>query len=297
MNINNNLLKFVRYEINNNISFGVLYNDIYIIPKDDILTLRSFPTLDKVIKKLTEQEADEVIDYCSTVKNPKGLIETSSVTLLSPIDKVPHDIICLGLNYTDHIKEMAKNIAIDTVYFSKRATFFNGTNSDIKYDFSLDSSFDYEVELAVVIGKGGKNIKKEDAEKHIFGYTILNDLTDRKLQKSVSQWYRGKSLDNLLSIGPCLVYKKNLPLPLELDIKSFINDEVRQHSNTKYMIKDVATTIEEISLDLTLEPGDIISTGTPSGVGDGFTPPKYLKSGDKVECYIEKIGSLTNKVV
>lgn len=293
----NNLIKFIRYEIQDNIEFGIIYDEIFIISKNSIECLKKFNTMNEVIEKFSEENADDIFKIFKEKINLESLIKIKDVIILPPLEKVKHDIICVGLNYIDHISEMEKDIPVKTTYFSKRVTFMNGTNSDIKYDFSLDKELDYEVELAVIIGKTGKNITKTESENYIFGYTILNDLTARNIQKSSSQWYRSKSLDNLISIGPCIVYKKNLLLPLELEIKSIINREIRQSSNTKFMIKNINELIEEISLNLTLEAGDIISTGTCSGVGEGFNPPKYLKNKDIVECVIENIGVLRNNIL
>lgn len=155
-------------------------------------------------------------------------------------------------------------------------------------------NFDYEVELAVIIGKDGKDIPFEEAEDYIFGYTIGNDITVRDIQKKHIQWFKGKSLDTCTSIGPYIVHKSAIPFPVDLDISSKVNGEIRQKSNTKDLIFDIPTIISDLSKGLTLRAGDIILTGTPAGVGAGFKPPKYLKPGDIVECYIEKIGSLTN---
>ena len=180
--------------------------------------------------------------------------------------------------------------------FQKRASEIIGTNQSIKSRLDLDEKLDYEVELAVIIGKAGKNIAEKEAEKYIFGYSIFNDISSRGLQKEHIQWYRGKSIDTYSTMGPVILHKSLVPHPLELKICSEVNDEIRQNSNTKYMLSNVSKIISEISNGITLEPGDIIITGTPDGVGLGYNPPKFLKKEDIVKCKIEKIGELINKV-
>ena len=292
----NSLIKFVKYKKDRIESFGIFYKDNFIISKDKFECLKKFNSIEEVIESFTPIDADLILEHLKNNLDLALLIDIKDIEVLSPIKKTKHDIICVGLNYKDHIEEMKENLKIDTTYFSKRVNFINNPNSEIKYDFSIDNTLDYEVELAIIIGKSGKNIKKEEAENYIFGYTILNDLTARNTQKLGGQWYRGKSLDNLLTLGPNIVYRKNFDA-LNLKIKSIVNGEIRQSSNTNLMIKNVYEIIEEISYGLTLEPGDIISTGTCSGVGAGFNPPKYLKSKDKVECYIENIGILKNTIL
>ena len=292
----NSLIKFIKYKKDGIEDFGIFYKDNFIISKDKFECLKKFNSIEEVIESFTPIDADLILEHLKNNLDLALLIDIKDIEVLSPIKKTKHDIICVVLNYKDHIEEMKENLKIDTTYFSKRVNFINNPNSEIKYDFSIDNTLDYEVELAIIIGKSGKNIKKEEAENYIFGYTILNDLTARNTQKLGGQWYRGKSLDNLLTLGPNIVYRKNFDA-LNLKIKSIVNGEIRQSSNTNLMIKNVYEIIEEISYGLTLEPGDIISTGTCSGVGAGFNPPKYLKSKDKVECYIENIGILKNTIL
>ena len=144
----------------------------------------------------------------------------------------------------------------------------------------------------MIIGKRGRDIKKEDAEDYIFGYSVFNDLSARRLQKEHTQWYKGKSLDTYSIMGPSILYKEDLPFPIEVDVVSRVNGEQRQNGNTNMLIHDIPAIIEDFSKGITIEPGDIIITGTPAGVGMGFNPPRYLKSGDKVECEIKEIGRL-----
>ena len=156
---------------------------------------------------------------------------------------------------------------------------------------------DYEAELAVIIGKEGRNIRPEEAEEYIFSYSVFNDVTARAVQKQHVQWLKGKSLDGYSVMGPAIVHKSLLPFPLELELSCHVNGELRQSSNTRLLIADIPTIISELSQSMTLEPGDIIATGTPAGVGIRFDPPKFLKSGDEVSCHIDLVGTLTNQIL
>ena len=158
------------------------------------------------------------------------------------------------------------------------------------------TSLDYEAELAVIIGRDCKNVRERDAAACIFGYTVLNDVSARNLQTEHNQWYFGKSLDGFTPMGPCIVTEDEIPYPPALSISSTVNGELRQNSNTKYLLHSISEIIAELSQGMTLLAGTIIATGTPAGVGMGFDPPKFLKSGDVVTCEIEKIGRLTNMV-
>lgn len=230
-------------------------------------------------------------------------IPLAQVKLCSPIRKPIHDIICVGVNYKDHLEETKENFdkvsfvePIKTVYFSKRATEIVGPEDAIKSRLDIDEQLDYEVELAVIIGKKCTNVSPENTEDVIFGYSILNDISSRQLQQKHLQWFRGKSLDTYTSMGPWVVTKDEVPFPVELNVKSTVNGELRQNSNTKLFLANIPSLISEISTGITLEPGDIIATGTPGGVGIGYNPPRFMKKGDSVVCEIEKIGYLRNIV-
>ena len=290
------MLKFLRFMDGNIIELGIIYKEIYAINIKEISFLVKYSTMGEIIEQLSEEEIKKLKNFIKKDINTDILKKLEDLKILSPIEKTSNDIICVGLNYTEHIKEMREAPLKETIYFSKRANIINATLQEINYDFLQDQSLDYEVELAVIIGKRGKNIKKAEVKDHIFGFTILNDLSARTLQKKHKQWFKGKSLDGLLSIGPVIVHKSSLDFPLELEIRSFVNGDIRQISNTKNMLKNINDIIEDISKNLTLEIGDIISTGTCSGVGAGFIPPRYLKDGDIIECSIEKIGILKNKI-
>lgn len=230
-------------------------------------------------------------------------IDLGELRLLAPIPEPRQDVICLGMNYMDHSAEAAKwgkddfvKNAGKAVYFSKRATYIVGPGGEIDPHFDIVDGLDYEAELAVVLGKDAYRVSKEDAFDYVLGYSVLNDVSARNLQKAHKQFYFGKSLDTHTTMGPWIVTRDELPGAPELDIRCFINGEKRQDSNTRYMIFGVAEVIAELSQGMTLKAGTIIAMGTPAGVGMGFEPPKYLACGDVVRCEIDGIGVLENPV-
>lgn len=230
-------------------------------------------------------------------------IPLSDVMLLSPIPRPRQDVICLGINYHAHAEEAARYSAEAfakerpiPIYFSKRVTEAVAPEGFIESHPGLVERLDYEAELAVIIGKTARNVKAADAADYIFGYTILNDISARVLQTTHKQWYFGKSLDGFTPIGPCITTADEISFPPILKISSHVNGELRQNATTDLLITGIADIIEELSSGMTLLPGTIIATGTPAGVGMGFDPPKFLKSGDVVECTIEGIGTLRNTV-
>ena len=230
-------------------------------------------------------------------------IDLGELRLLAPIPEPRQDVICLGMNYMDHSAEAAKAAkdgfvknAGKAVYFSKRAAYIVGPGGEIDPHFDIVDGLDYEAELAVVLGKDAYRVSKEDAFDYVLGYSVLNDVSARNLQKAHKQFYFGKSLDTHTTMGPWIVTRDELPGAPELDIRCFINGEKRQDSNTRYMIFGVAEVIAELSQGMTLKAGTIIAMGTPAGVGMGFEPPKYLACGDVVRCEIDGIGVLENPV-
>lgn len=231
-------------------------------------------------------------------------VPMSDVELLSPIIAPKNDVICLGINYVEHGKEAARynkeaflRERPHAIYFSKRVNCAVSPTGNIEGHFDITNKLDYECELAFIISKDAKNVKKEDAYDYVFGYTIVNDVSARDLQTNHKQWYFGKSLDGFTPIGPCILTADETEFPPKLDIKSYVNGELRQNSNTEYMVFDIPHIISELSQGMTLKAGTIIATGTPSGVGMGFDPPKFLNAGDEVICEIEKIGRIVNKVI
>lgn len=230
-------------------------------------------------------------------------IPLASVKLCAPIPKPPQDIICLGINYQEHKNEVDRYEPETfstkqpyAIYFSKRVNETTACGETIPSYSNIVDSLDYEAELAVIIGKDAKNISEEDAEKYIFGYTILNDISARNIQKRHTQWYFGKSFDGFAPLGPYITTADEMPLPLNVSIKSYVNGELRQDSNTGFMHFTIPQIISELSQGMTLKAGTIISTGTPAGVGMGFNPPKFLHPGDEVRCEIEGIGTLINTI-
>lgn len=292
-------MKFVSFlEWNNTEAIGILTrNEQSVIPIADIISEFKNYNMINFIQNCNKDILDQLEKEIDTFKQTYSI---EKIQLLSPITKPIHDIICVGVNYQDHINEVKDNINdiknIKPVYFSKRAIYIIGHNHNINARLDLDEALDYEVELAIIIGKTAKDIKPQDVKEHIFGYSIFNDISSRKMQKEHSQWYKGKSLDTYSSMGPCIVYKDDIKDINNLNIKSTLNDETRQSSNTKHMLHNIEELVSDLSRGMTLEAGDIIATGTPSGVGMGFNPPKYMKTGDKITCYIENIGELTNYV-
>ncbi|MCF6092661.1 fumarylacetoacetate hydrolase family protein [Microaerobacter geothermalis] len=230
--------------------------------------------------------------------SPRWLL-MEDIQLKAPIPRPLKNIFCLGKNYADHAIEMGgvESIPKDPMVFSKAPTTVIGPNEGILSHHKVTSELDYEGELALVIGKKGRGISKEDAWDYVFGYTIINDVTARDLQQRHKQFLIGKSLDTSCPMGPYLVYREAISNPSQLKIETRVNGEIRQSSSTDQFIFNIPTIIETLSAGMTLEPGDIIATGTPSGVGKGFHPPKFLQPGDVIEIAIEGIGVLRNQVI
>ena len=231
----------------------------------------------------------------------------SEVQLRAPIETPRRNIFCVGKNYGEHAKEFSrsgfeagavKGAEIDDypAVFSKGPNTVVGPHDDVTLHTHITTSVDYEVELAVIIGKAGRDIAKADAYQHIFGYTVVNDVTARDRQKNHKQWFLGKTLDTFCPMGPWITTADELD-PENLDVKCWVNGELRQNANTSDLIFDIPTLVATMSAGLTLVPGDIIATGTPAGVGIGFTPPKFLKPGDVVAMEISSIGRIENRFV
>ena len=232
--------------------------------------------------------------WLAKIKQVTDVGEEMDVRIGCPVCS-PTKIICLGKNYVEHAKEGGFENPERPLLFCKTPNTLNGP-----YDAIIlprgSAQVDWEVELAVIIGKKGKRITKKDAFSHIAGFTILNDVSGRDAQFSDSQWFRGKSFDSFAPVGPCVVTPDEIDNVQNLRLTTTVNGIVMQDGNTKDMIFDVPSIIEYISEDITLLPGDILSTGTPSGVGIFRDPPVVLKAGDVVECEIERIGSIKNEV-
>jgi 2-keto-4-pentenoate hydratase/2-oxohepta-3-ene-1,7-dioic acid hydratase in catechol pathway len=225
-----------------------------------------------------------------------GVLRPFDAIKLNPPVIAPGKILAVGLNYAAHAEEQNKKPPESPLIFSKNVTALIGPEDEIRLP-RISKQVDYEAELAVVIGKEARSVRAENAFEHIAGYTILNDVTARDLQASERQWARAKGLDTFAPCGPWLVTTDEIEDPHSLGIELRVNGEVRQESNTSDLIFKIPQVIEFISQDLTLRPGDIISTGTPSGVGVYMQPPVFLKNSDEIDIRVERIGTLRNRVV
>jgi 2-keto-4-pentenoate hydratase/2-oxohepta-3-ene-1,7-dioic acid hydratase in catechol pathway len=236
---------------------------------------------------------------------PEGtLLALDEVELLAPIPRARKNIFCVGRNYAEHAAESLRAVGREVKLppapniFTKAVTAVIGPNAEIPYDPSVSSQLDWEVELGVVIGRGGRHIPREDALSHVFGYTVVNDLSARDVQNRPGmQWFLGKSLDGSCPMGPVIVTADEIADPQALNLRLAVNGAVKQEDTTAHMLFDVAAIIAEISRFLTLEPGDIIATGTPAGVGFARTPPEFLQPGDVMETTVEGMGTLRNCIV
>jgi 2-keto-4-pentenoate hydratase/2-oxohepta-3-ene-1,7-dioic acid hydratase in catechol pathway len=236
--------------------------------------------------------------------DPRAL---DSVKLAAPVGPLPKNVICVGKNYHDHAQEFARSgvdqsgdrqeVPADPVVFTKSISSLADPNQAISATSDPTSSVDYEGELGVVIGTRCRNVTKADALAQVFGYTIVNDVTARTVQQRHKQWFLGKSLDGFCPVGPVLVTADEFGAPDAQELATYVNGERRQLAKLRDMIFDVPTIIEVVSGYVTLEPGDLLATGTPAGVGIGFKPPRYLKAGDTVQVTISGIGELTNPIV
>ena len=230
----------------------------------------------------------------------------SEIKILSPIPYLLRDMICVGKNYYAHAKEFfdsgfdatqKETIPSEPIIFTKAMTSLIGPDDAIDTSIDPTGSVDYEGELGVVISKTARRVAKNDWQDYVFGYVIINDVTSRELQKKHNQWTIGKGLDTFGPMGPYIVTKDEIDDLQSMQIQTLVNDEVRQQAEVRDLIFDIPTLIETLTLTGTLLAGDVIATGTPVGVGIGFSPPKFLKSGDKVTINITGLGSLTNPVI
>ena len=243
-----------------------------------------------------------VHELTETGKSTAGAVLPAGAFLLAaPLPRPSKNIFCVGRNYAEHIAEgeRAQNIKVGItehpVFFTKPPTAVIGPGDAVPLFHTVSQQIDYEVELAVVIGKPGRNIPRERAFDHVWGYTIVNDVTARDVQRRHGgQYFKGKGLDGSCPMGPWIVTADAVPNPANLAIRLKVNGDLRQDGNTSAMIFEIPTLIASLSEGLTLEPGDVIATGTPSGVGYAMTPPTFLKHGDVVECEVQGIGTFSN---
>ncbi len=249
------------------------------------------------------QTIGDLISDADSGKHEQHCHALAKVTLLAPLPVPRKNVFCVGRNYAEHIAEgeRAQNKKIGVtehpVFFTKPSTAVIGPDAPIPIFPSVSKAIDYEVELTAVIGKRGLNIPEAAAYDHIFGYTILNDITARDVQRRHGgQYFKGKALDGSCPMGPWIVTADSIGDPQQLQIGLSVNNESRQNGNTASMIFDIPTLIASLSEGLTLEPGDLVATGTPSGVGYAMDPPQFLKHGDTVVCEVQNIGTLSNTV-
>jgi 2-keto-4-pentenoate hydratase/2-oxohepta-3-ene-1,7-dioic acid hydratase in catechol pathway len=287
-----NYVKIVRYHHKGIETYGILDDDI----------VMSLPVLAKQLNEQLPKTIEEFIaagekalltaERLLTAKN-KQMKALREVTILAPLVQPPK-IICLGLNYRDHAKETATAFPNEPIIFIKPRTAIIGPNGKIHKSFVKE--LDYEGELAIIIGGKCKNAPAWKAKEYVFGYTIFNDVSAREIQFGDKQWTRGKSFDTFAPIGPCITTEAQLKDTSNLRIRTWVNDELRQNGTTANMVFGVEEIVYQLSKVMTLEPCDIIATGTPAGVAMAMKQPKWLKNGDVVRIEIEGIGILENLV-
>jgi 2-keto-4-pentenoate hydratase/2-oxohepta-3-ene-1,7-dioic acid hydratase in catechol pathway len=281
-------MRFVTFESDGRVRPGAVSKEAVI----DLSSLGYLSLLDLI--EAAHEGRKKVDDLVS--ESPKGTaFPLKSVRLHAPIPR-PRKLICVGLNYRDHAEETGSEIPSTPTIFNKFATAVIAPGDPIVLP-KVSKAPDYEAEFAFVIGKGGRHIAAEDWRRHIFGYTLVNDVSARDYQRATSQWLMGKTFDTFAPLGPWIVSADEIEDPHSLDISMVINGEVLQNSNTKNLIFKIPDLISFLSSVFTLEPGDIVSTGTPGGVGFARKPPRYLKKGDDVVVKMPAIGELRNPVV
>jgi len=291
-------LRLVRYVHREDESYGILKNGRIIdLPRLARLQAHQVPkSLEElIISGVKDEEIKDLLEGISDEETMRIAINRKDAVLKAPILS-PSKIVCLGLNYRDHAEESGAKIPEEPIIFMKPRTAIIGPGDPvIKPDFV--KKLDYEVELAVIIGKEGKNIPVSEAEEYIFGYTVFNDISARDIQFKDGQWTRGKSFDTFAPMGPCITTAAQIGDPKNLRLRTRVNGEIRQDSSTSRMIFNVYEVIHQLSRVMTLEPCDIIATGTPGGVAAFMKPkPRFLQPGDIVEVEIEKIGTLRNPI-
>ncbi len=287
-------MKIARFRHDNSETYGVLEGkSIVNLPA---LAKERHMSLPEMVEGFIEagETALDKAETLLTKSTKKHLMPQDRVTLLAPLAK-PSKIICLGLNYRDHAAETDKPIPKEPIIFMKPRTAIVGPGEKIVKP-SWVNWLDYEGELAIVLGKRCKNVTTADAKGCIFGYSVFNDVSAREIQMGDGQWTRGKSFDTFAPTGPCIVTSGQLPDTGNLGIRTWVNGELRQDGNTRNMVFNVGEIVHQLSRVMTLEPCDIIATGTPAGVAMAMKQPKWLQKGDVVRIEIEGVGTLENEV-
>lgn len=299
-------MKLLTYKTNDTEPrLGFIHNN-RVIDMEDFGDISNFPLPNdmlelidmgfEIIAEITELVAETPDNFFEEIA-----YELDEVTFLAPIEKPRKNIIGIGLNYTEHVAESARTL--DTtgklptkpIIFSKPPTTVTATNTEIIKNTKLTEQLDWEVELAVVIGKNGKYVPKAEAMDYVFGYTVINDISARDCRRE-GQWIVSKGQDTFAPMGPILVTKDEIENPHNLNLSLKVNGVEKQNSNTKFLLFNINDLIEDLSIVFTLEPGDIIATGTPAGVGAGRNPQEWLYDGDVVEATVEGIGTIVNIV-
>ena len=268
-----------------------------LLENDRLIPVERYATMNELILQADIKELSEIAE------KEEKLISLESVRILSPIPHPLQDVLCLGLNYQEHAKEASAyskeaftSVKEEAIFFSKRVSYSQGSGDSIPSHSDLTERLDYENELALILKKDAFEVKEEEVEDYIFGYTVLNDVSARDLQTRHKQWYFGKSLDGFTPMGPWIVTADEIPFPPALKVTTIVNGELRQSGNTSDLIHSIPEIISTLSEGMTLKAGTIIATGTPIGVAMGMKEPVFLKHGDLIVCQIEKIGELINVV-
>ena len=300
-------MKLLTYTLKDNYEarLGFLHNN-QVIDMEDFGEISNFPLPSDMLELIDLgfeiiPEITELISETSKEFFDEVAYEMNEITILAPIKKPRKNIIGIGLNYTEHVAESARTL--DTtgklpqkpIIFSKPPTTVTATNTEVIKNTKLTSQLDWEVELAVVIGKKGKYVLNADAMDYVFGYTVINDISARDCRRE-GQWIVSKGQDTFAPMGPILVTKDEIENPHNLNLSLKVNGVEKQNSNTKFLLFNINDLIEDLSIVFTLEPGDIIATGTPSGVGAGRDPQEWLFNGDVIEATVEGIGTIVNTV-
>ena len=300
-------MKLVTYRINHTAASLGFVEENMIIDAEKLGHLKNSPLPNNMLDfidlgidginqavRLLNTATKEELEECS--------IPMANATLLAPIPRPRKNIFGIGLNYTEHVAESArtldtsKELPQEPVIFSKPPSAVIGTEANIIHNQKITKQLDWEVELAVIIGKGGKNIAKENAMDHVYGYTVINDISARDCRRA-GQWIVSKGQDTFAPMGPVLITRDEISDPHNLNLSLKVNGVEKQNSNTKFMLFNIEDLIHDLSTVFTLDTGDIIATGTPAGVGAGRSPQEFMWPGDVVEATVENIGTLRNTIV
>jgi len=285
---------------------GVLHQGVVIdvVAAAQFLSVATPATTLEALVNACDSAAEEVFRLAQRALE-KGCASRpfAEIKPMAPIPVPRRNILCLGKNYLEHAQELAPKMKSSgeaprqPIIFTKASSAVIAPGEPIPAWQTYTQKLDYEAELALIIGRNGRDIAPADAWDHVFGYTAINDVSARDLQKDHHQWFRAKSLDGFAPMGPVVVHRSIMPAPSDIEVKCFVNGEQRQCATFDQLIFDVPAMISVLSAGMTLQAGDIIATGTPGGVGMGFTPPKYLQPGDEVVVDISGVGELRNPVI